>query len=104
MRPRASKTISRLKREYNYIMSSHHAMKFFITHYEQIDGAIKRRAIKAEIRKLQREEDALKWSDYRRKRAVIKAATEFAYYSDVAFGIGFLITVLSIVLYGLRNI
>ena len=85
-------------------MSSHHAMKFFITHYEQIDGAIKRRAIKAEIRKLQREEDALKWSDYRRKRAVIKAAAQMIYMSEVAFFITTLITVLSIVLYGMRNI
>jgi len=85
-------------------MSSHHNVKFFINHYEQQGAAAERKLIKAQMRELQKQESAIKWSEYRHKKAVIEAAARFAYYSEVAFGIGFILTVFSIVLYGLRNI
>ena len=85
-------------------MSSHHSIKFFLTHYEQVAGAIERKVVNAQIRKLRKEADALRWADYRRKREVVKAAATYLYWSEAAFYIVTLATVASIVLFGLRGI
>lgn len=85
-------------------MSSHHTLRFFLNHYEQQGAAIKRKVLKTKVRQLEREMRDIEWADFRHKRAVIKAAAEYTYWSEVGFYIITLITVLSIVLYGLRNI
>jgi hypothetical protein len=85
-------------------MSSHHSVKFFINHYTQELAAVERKSIKDEIRELKRQEDALKWADYRHKRAVIKAAAKYLYWSEVALYFVSVLTIATIVAYGIRGI
>ena len=85
-------------------MSSHHSIKFFITHYGQEASAIRRREIKAQKRALEREENALKWAAYRQQRAEAKVKLLWYYWSTEALVIGWMLTTLAIVVYGLRNI
>ena len=85
-------------------MSSHHSVKFFINHYNQELVAVERKTIKDQIRKLKKQEEAMKWADYRHKRAVIKAAARYAYWSEMALYFVILLTIAVIAVYGIRNI
>lgn len=85
-------------------MSSHHSIKFFLTHYEQVANALERKSVKEQIRQLQRQADALKWDDYRRKRAVINAATRYIYWTEAFFYIVTFLTIIAAVGFTLRNI
>lgn len=84
-------------------MSSHHSIKFFITHYGQEQRAEERHRLKEQRREIERQERALFWAEQRHQREALKVRAQWLYI-EAGIYLWVLITIASIVLYGLRNI
>ena len=84
-------------------MSSHHSIKFFITHYGQEQRAEERRRLKEERRKIERQERALYWAEQRQQRAILKARAQWLYIEAELYFWAF-VTVAAGVIYIMRNV